>query len=74
MYEILPRSIKFPKNLWEAIDADAQRCKRSAVKQMEAVLTTYYELEDVEINLKQLEIVSEIVPDVEVGEKKKKTA
>ena len=62
MNEDIPRSIRFPKNLWDAIDADATRCKRSAVKQMEAVLTAYYNLEDVELNRPQLELLGEIAP------------
>lgn len=40
------RSIRFPQRLWDAIDADAERCKRSSVKQLEAVLSLYYGLED----------------------------
>ena len=84
MNEDIPRSIRFPKNLWDAIDADATRCKRSAVKQMEAVLTAYYNLEDVELNRPQLEMLGELAPhsakkmpliEASAGEpKKKKTA
>lgn len=48
--EEVPRSIRFPKSLWEALDNDAKRCKRSSVKQLEALLTVYYELGNVEIN------------------------
>lgn len=51
-----PRSIRFPMSLWDAIDRDAIRCKRSAVKQMQAVLLTYYELEDVEIHNNAIEL------------------
>jgi hypothetical protein len=36
------RSIRFPQWLWDRIDEDARRCKRSGVKQMEAVLSLYY--------------------------------
>lgn len=61
MAEEIPRSIRFPKELWDAIDEDAQRCKRSAVRQMEAVLTAYYGLEDIDINVQQLEIVGELL-------------
>lgn len=50
----VPRSIRFPRSLWDAIDADAQRCKRSAVKQLEALLATFYGLEDVEIDKRRL--------------------
>lgn len=46
-----PRSIRFPQSLWDRIDRDAERCKRSAVKHMEALLETYYRLsESVELN------------------------
>lgn len=60
MPEDIPRSIRFPKELWDAIDRDAERCKRSSVRQMEAVLSAYYELEDVDVNAPQLEIVGEL--------------
>ena len=55
-----PRSIRFPDRLWSAIDSDAKRCKRSAVKQMEAVLALYYEIEDVEINTERLRDVKAV--------------
>lgn len=50
-----PRSIRFPQRLWDAIDRDAVRCKRSAVKQMEAVLSEYYALAAVELDRESLE-------------------
>lgn len=62
MNDDIPRSIRFPKKVWDAIDADAQRCKRSSVKQMEAVLTAYYKLEDVELNQHSLEMLGELMP------------
>ncbi len=62
MNDDIPRSIRFPKKVWDAIDADAQRCKRSSVKQMEAVLTTYYKLEDVELNQQSLEMLGDLMP------------
>jgi hypothetical protein len=62
MPEEIPRSIRFPKELWDAIDEDAQRCRRSSVKQMEAVLTAYYGLEDVELNRENLQMVGELFP------------
>lgn len=46
----IPRSIRFPRKLWEAIDQDAKRCRRSAVKQLEAILLSYYEIEDVDLH------------------------
>jgi hypothetical protein len=45
-----PRSIRFPQKLWDAIDRDAIRCGRSAVKQMEILLSVYYELRNVDID------------------------
>ena len=62
MNDDIPRSIRFPKKVWDAIDADAQRCKRSSVKQMEAVLSAYYQLEDVELDAHYLEMVGELMP------------
>lgn len=62
MNDDIPRSIRFPKKVWDAIDADAQRCKRSSVKQMEAVLSAYYKLEDVELDGHYLEMVGELMP------------
>jgi len=50
-----PRSIRFPESLWRAIDVEAKKCKRSAVKQMEAVLTAYYGLDNVELDASSLE-------------------
>jgi hypothetical protein len=81
MNEDIPRSIRFPKRLWDAIDGDAQRCKRSSVKQMEAVLSAYYGLEDVDLNKQSLEIIGELLPKskktmplIETRDKKKKRA
>jgi 23S rRNA maturation-related 3'-5' exoribonuclease YhaM len=62
MPEEIPRSIRFPKELWDAIDEDAQRCKRSSVRQMEAVLTAYYGLQDVDLNNTNLQMVGELFP------------
>ena len=50
-----PRSIRFPQWLWDEIDRDAQRCKRSSVKQMEAILAAYYRGEVEEIDQSQLQ-------------------
>lgn len=58
----MARSIRFPIDLWKAIDEDAKRCKRSSVKQMEAVLSAYYGLEDVDLNRQKLQIIGEIKP------------
>lgn len=83
MNDEVARSIRFPKSLWDAIDEDARRCKRSAVKQMESVLAAYYELEDVDLNRQNLQMVGQIMrkgkttlPLIEAtageGEKKKR--
>lgn len=44
------RTVRFPDALWAAIDRDAVRCRRSSVKQMEAVLMAVYDLESIEID------------------------
>jgi hypothetical protein len=36
------RSIILPVYLWEKIDKDAKRCKRSMTKHVEAILSLYY--------------------------------
>ncbi len=56
------RSIRLPETVWNALDEDAQRCRRSSQKQIEALLVTFYEMEDVEINQRQLGIVGELLP------------
>lgn len=50
------RSIRLPQKIWDALEADAKRCKRSAVKQLEALLTKLYLIDDVEIHLNHSEI------------------
>lgn len=42
--EKMTRSIVFPKSLWKAIDAEAKLKKRSAVRQLEYLLSVYYGL------------------------------
>lgn len=56
------RSIRLPQKIWEALEADAKRCKRSAVKQLEALLTKLYHIDDVEIHLNDSEI-SDVTSD-----------
>lgn len=58
------RSIRFTSRLWDAIDQDAKRCKRSAQKQLEAILETYYEIADVEIDVPRLDEVKYLAPVV----------
>jgi hypothetical protein len=53
----IPRTIRLPAKLWNAIDRDAVRCKRSSVKQVETLLTNYYKLENTEISLELLDKV-----------------
>jgi hypothetical protein len=55
-----PRSIRFPKQLWKVIDEDAKRCKRSSVKQLEAILAGYYGLADTRINRERLQLIGEL--------------
>ena len=49
-----PRSIRFPQWLWDEIDRDALRCKRSAVKQMEAIFSAYFRGDTTGLNLDRL--------------------
>jgi len=56
------RSIRLPENVWDALDADAARCRRSSQKQIEALLVSFYELENVEINKQSLEVLGELMP------------
>ncbi len=48
------RSIRFPEWLWDEIDREAVRAKRSAVKQMEVVLSAYYGASAYNINSEQM--------------------
>jgi len=61
------RSIKLPEFVWDALDADAERCRRSSQKQIEALLVTFYEMEDVEISQRKMEILGEIMPKGETS-------
>ena len=45
----MSRSVRMPARVWRALDADAEACRRSATKQLEAILTVYYRLDDVEM-------------------------
>ena len=56
------RSIRLPEYVWNALDADAVRCRRSSQKQIEALLVSFYEIGDVEINKQSLEILGELMP------------
>ncbi len=84
MADITGRTFRFNTKVWDALDKDAERCHRSSVKQLEAILTAYYGLGDVEINEGELEIVGELlskgkakIPDIEAEanlSKKKRSA
>lgn len=64
------RSIRLPEFVWDALDADAERCRRSSQKQIEALLSTFYDIADVEISRSKLKMLGELVPDVK-GKRKK---
>ncbi len=54
--------IPFTRRLEEAIEEDARRCRRSFVRQVEAVLMTYYGIDDVEVDRQRLEFIGELAP------------
>lgn len=58
-----------PESLRDALDADAARCRRSSQKHLEALLLTFYDMADVEINKPKPEMPGELVPD-KVNKKK----
>lgn len=47
------RSIRLSRDVWDHLDADAARCQRSSVKQLEAVLRKYFRISDVDIVFEQ---------------------
>ncbi len=54
--------IPFTRRLEETIEEDAKRCRRSFVRQVEAVLMTYYGIDDVEVDRQRIEIIGELAP------------
>jgi hypothetical protein len=62
MSDTIGRTFYFPKSLWTKLDDDAKRCRRSSVKQLEAILLTYYRVEDIELDKQSLEILGELMP------------
>lgn len=60
----VPRSIRFSSRLWDAIDQDARRCKRSSQKHLEAILELFYDIQDVEIDESRLEEVKRHIAPV----------
>ncbi len=61
MSDTIGRTFYFPKSLWAKLDEDARRCRRSSVKQLEAILLTYYGVEDVEMDKQPLEALGELL-------------
>lgn len=39
------RSVELPIGLWDMVEKDAKRCRRSVTKQIEAILALYYRIE-----------------------------
>ncbi len=62
MSKPIGRTFYFEKELWARLDEDAKRCLRSSTKQMEAILKTYFDVEDVDLNQAGLETLGEIMP------------
>lgn len=50
MEKIKGRLINLPPILWDNLEVDAGRCKRSVTKQIEAILDAYFEIENVNLN------------------------
>lgn len=62
MSKPIGRTFYFEKDLWAKLDEDAKRCLRSSTKQMEAILKTYFDVEDVDLNKAGIEMLGEIMP------------
>ena len=69
--DIKVRSIRLPEKVWNALDEDADRCRRSSQKHLEALLVTIFGLDDVDIDASSLEIIGKIEPK---SKKSKKVA
>lgn len=66
-----PRSLVFPTWLWDVIDKDAKRCRRSTTKHLEALLVVAYGFEsDVDFDQETLALARYAVSKADV----KKTA
>ncbi len=61
MSKPIGRTFYFEKELWARLDEDAKRCLRSSTKQMEAILKTYFDVEDVDLSKAGLEMLGEIM-------------
>lgn len=62
MSKVIGRTFYFEKDLWSKLDDDAKRCLRSSTKQMEAILKTYFGVDDVDLNEAGLETLGELAP------------
>lgn len=49
--DTIARTVRLAEWIWNALDRDADRCRRSSVKQLEAVLAAYYGHETQDVNL-----------------------
>jgi hypothetical protein len=67
MSKPIGRTFYFDRDLWAKLDDEAKRCLRSSTKQLEAILKTYYGVEDVELDKESLEMLEEIAPKKEKG-------
>ena len=67
MADTIGRTFYFEKSLWSRLDDDAKRCGRSSVKQLEAILKTYYQVADVDLDEQSLEILGELMPTGKKG-------
>jgi hypothetical protein len=73
--KIVQRPARLPQKLWLALDSEADRCRRSSIKQLEAILLQYYGFEDVELHFPtQMSINkgSTTLPSTELTQRNKK--
>ncbi len=49
------RTIRIAQWLWDSLDRDAERCRRSSVKQLEAILAAYFGEDGAEIDHSRLQ-------------------
>jgi len=53
-----PRSIILPMYVWDMVEKDAKRCRRSINKQIEAILVVFYGIES-SVNIDEDTLISE---------------
>ena len=51
------RSLQFSKELWDLIEEDAKRCKRSVAQQIEMILSVYFGLNDKEQEVNVVKLI-----------------